>query len=67
MSTYDLTKPRHNPASGQALSCLAAGTGPAVVWTVVGGVPRALGATTAGIPTAAAKNALPFVQISAAD
>ena len=61
MSTYDSG---HNPARRQALSCLAAWTGAAVVWTVAGGVPRALGATTAGTPTAAAKNALTFVQIS---
>ena len=41
MSTYDRTGPGHNPARRQALSCLAAWTGAAVVWTVAGGVPRA--------------------------
>ena len=64
MSTYDRTGPGHNPARRQALSCLAAWTGAAVVWTVAGGVPRALGATGYGTPTAAAANALTFVQIS---
>jgi hypothetical protein len=64
MSTSDPAGPGHNPARRQALTCLAAWTGAAVVWTVAGGVPRALGATSAGTPTAAAKNALTFVQIS---
>ena len=64
MSTYDRAGPRHNPARRQALSCLAAWSGAAVVWTVTGGVPRALGATTAGPTTAAVANALTFVQIS---
>ena len=48
----------------QALSCLAAWSGAAVVWTVAGGVPRALGATSGGATTAAEPNALTFVQIS---
>ncbi|HEV8501222.1 MAG TPA: metallophosphoesterase [Casimicrobiaceae bacterium] len=48
----------------QALSCLAAWSGAAVVWTVAGGVPRALGATSGGTTAAAAPNALTFVQIS---
>ena len=39
-----------------ALRCLGGWAGAAVVWTVVGGVPRTLGATTAGHTTAAAKN-----------
>ena len=64
MSTYDPAGPGHNPARRKALSCLAAWSGAAVVWTVAGGVPRALGATSAGTPTAAAANALTFVQIS---
>jgi Icc protein len=64
MSTYDPAGPGHNPARRKALSCLAAWTGAAVVWTVAGGVPRALGATSAGTPPAAAANALTFVQIS---
>lgn len=53
-----------DPARRQALSCLAGWTGAAVVWSVVGGVPRALGATNAGPPAAAAAHALTFVQIS---
>ncbi|HEV3018209.1 MAG TPA: metallophosphoesterase [Burkholderiaceae bacterium] len=61
---HDPTRPGHNPARRQALNCLAAWTGATVVWTVAGGVPRALGATGEGAPTAAAKNALTFVQIS---
>ena len=56
--------PDHDPSRRKALSCLAAWTGAAVVWSVVGGVPRALGATNAGTAAAAAKNALTFVQIS---
>src|SRR6476620_1461380 len=48
----------------QALSCLATWTGAAVVWTVAGGVPRALGATRGDTPMAASINALTFVQIS---
>ena len=48
MSTYDRAGPGHNPARRKALTCLAAWSGAAVVWTVTGGVPRALGATTAG-------------------
>jgi len=64
MSTYRTKDPGHNPARRQALSCLAAWSGAAVVWTVSGGVPRALGATGSGIVTPADKNALTFVQIS---
>jgi 3',5'-cyclic AMP phosphodiesterase CpdA len=63
MSTYDPAGP-NNPARRKALSCLAAWTGAAVVWTVAGGVPRALGATNAGTPMAADANAMTFVQIS---
>src|SRR5580765_7899870 len=47
----------------KALGCIAGWAGAAVVWTVVGGVPRTLGATTGGIASAA-KNAFTFVQIS---
>ncbi len=54
----------HNPSRRQALSCLAAWTGAAVVWTVAGGVPRALGATTSDKIAATPGNALAFVQIS---
>ena len=64
MSTHDPAGPGHNPARRKAMSCLAAWTGAAVVWTVAGGVPRALGATSYGSPKAAAANALTFVQIS---
>ena len=64
MSKHDRAEPGHNPARRQALSCLAAWTGAAVVWTVAGGVPRALGATNVGTPSAGAPNELTFVQIS---
>src|SRR5207302_4645423 len=64
MSTHDIADSGHKLTRRRALSCLAAWTGAAVVWTVAGGVPRTLGATTAGAPTAAAKSALTFVQIS---
>jgi len=64
MTTSDPNGPGHDPSRRRALSCLAAWTGSAVVWTVAGGVPRALGATGAGTPAAAAKNSLTFVQIS---
>jgi Icc protein len=64
MSTCDPAGPGHNPSRRKALSCLAAWSGAAVVWTVAGGVPRALGATNAGSPAPAAANALTFVQIS---
>ena len=49
----------------QALACLAHWSGAAVVWTVAGGVPHALGATRGDTPLMAqAGNALTFVQIS---
>src|ERR1700675_1675796 len=64
MSANDPAGPGHNPARRKTLSCLAAWTGAAVVWTVAGGVPRALGATSAGTPATAATDALTFVQIS---
>jgi hypothetical protein len=54
----------HDPERRRALGCLAAWTGAAVVWSVVGGVPRALGATNGGAPAPASKHALTFVQIS---
>ena len=54
----------HDPSRRRALGCLSAWSGAAVLWTVTGGVPRALGATNADAPPAAAKGALTFVQIS---
>jgi 3',5'-cyclic-AMP phosphodiesterase len=54
---------RYDPCRRKMLGCLAAWSGAAVVWTVTGGVPRALGATTSGT-RAADRNALTFVQIS---
>lgn len=66
MNTSDSDKrdDAHDPDRRKALSCLAAWTGAAVVWTVAGGVPRALGATSAGPLATASKHALTFVQIS---
>ena len=46
----------------KALGCIAGWAGAAVVWNVVGGVPRALGATDGSVKAAA--NAFTFVQIS---
>ena len=54
----------HIPGRREALRCLSAWSGAAVVWTVSGGIPRALGATGAGAPPAAARDTLTFVQIS---
>jgi Icc protein len=55
---------KHDPGRRNALGCLSAWSGAAVVWTVVGGVPRALGATNEQVTAAAAGGALTFVQIS---
>jgi 3',5'-cyclic-AMP phosphodiesterase len=63
VSAYDNIGGPSDPARRKALTCLAAWTGAAVVWTVSGGVPRALGATP-GKLSAADKNSLTFVQIS---
>ena len=52
------------PDRRKALGCLAAWTGAAVVWSVAGGVPRALGVTNGGKPVATPKGAFTFVQIS---
>jgi len=53
-----------DPGRRKALSCLAGWTGAAVVWTMVGGIPKALGVTNSGSITAASKNDFTFVQIS---
>jgi hypothetical protein len=63
MSTQDPDTP--TLTRRQALKCLASWSGAAVVWTVAGGVPRALGATRGDTPMAATQaGALTFVQIS---
>ena len=63
MSTQDPDTP--TLTRRQALKCLASWSGAAVVWTVAGGVPRALGATRGDTPMAASQaGALTFVQIS---
>jgi Icc protein len=53
-----------NPQRRKTLGCLAAWSGAAVVWTLAGGVPRALGATTTGGVAATSKHAFTFAQIS---
>jgi Icc protein len=53
-----------NPQRRKTLGCLAAWSGAAVVWTLTGGVPRALGATSSGGVAAASKHAFTFAQIS---
>lgn len=53
-----------NPQRRKTLGCLAAWSGAAIVWTLAGGVPRALGATTSGGVAAASKHAFTFAQIS---
>jgi hypothetical protein len=53
-----------DPHRRQALGCLAAWSGAAIVWTLSGGVPRALGATSDGPPAAADPHSLTFAQIS---
>ena len=52
------------PSRRKALSCLAGWTGAAVVWTMVGGIPKALGVTNSGAMAAASKHDFTFVQIS---
>jgi len=64
MSKQDRSVPEHRITRRQALQCLAQWSGAAVVWTVTGGVPRALGATRGDVPAGAAPGALTFVQIS---
>ena len=64
MRTFDSTPPGHDPSRRQALRCLATWSGAAVVWTVAGGVPRALGATGATGASGGDAGALTFVQIS---
>ena len=64
MSPHDIDPHGHSPARRRALSCLSAWSGAAVVWTLAGGVPRALGATGQGTLMAPATGALTFVQIS---
>jgi 3',5'-cyclic-AMP phosphodiesterase len=54
----------HDPNRRQALGCLSAWSGAAIVWTLAGGIPVALGATRDGTPRTPAPNALSFVQIS---
>jgi hypothetical protein len=52
------------PGRRKALGCLAAWSGAAVIWSVAGGVPRTLGATTTGKTGAESRDTFSFVQIS---
>lgn len=53
-----------DPTRRKTLACLAAWSGAAVVWSVVGGIPRALGATNEATPISPDPYALTFAQIS---
>jgi 3',5'-cyclic-AMP phosphodiesterase len=53
-----------NTGRREALRCLAGWTGAAVMWSVVGGVPRTVGATTSDSALALPKNVFTFAQIS---
>ena len=64
MSFSDDDRGLSQPDRRKALRCLAAWSGAAVIWTVAGGVPRALGVTNSGKVAAAPKGAFTFVQIS---
>jgi Icc protein len=64
MSTHHPDRPGHSASRRRALTCLATWTGTAVVWTVTGGVPRALGAARDPVPAGVAQDPLTFVQIS---
>lgn len=62
MTTHDDS--RRRVTRREALQCLAGWTGAAIVWTVAGGVPRAIGATREGALAASRSDAFSFVQIS---
>jgi 3',5'-cyclic-AMP phosphodiesterase len=64
MNTHDRAAAARPMTRRDALGCIARWSGAAVVWTVAGGVPRALGATTEGLNSAGDNHALNFVQIS---
>ena len=64
MAAPDPADPAPRISRRQALRCLAAWTGTAVVWSVAGGVPHALGASGDRTPIASSNGALTFVQIS---
>jgi len=53
-----------DPHRRQALGCLSAWSAAAIVWTVSGGVPMALGATRGETPRRPEDHAFTFVQIS---
>jgi Icc protein len=63
-SPRDRSDDSYDPSRRKALSCLAAWSGAAVMWGVVGGVPRAIGATGGAGLGADDKKLFTFVQIS---
>ena len=63
MDSQESNRSRSAMTRRQALACLAQWSGAAVVWTVSGGVPRALGATGSNTRPAGTSD-LTFVQIS---
>jgi len=65
MSEHDDTATTgFDPSRRSALGCLAGWTGAAILWTVAGGIPRALGATSSGSMKAASSRDFTFAQIS---
>lgn len=63
MNKHDLDCPRSAARRG-ALGCMARWSGAAVVWTVGGGVPHALGAVGNGMRASSAEAPFTFVQVS---
>jgi 3',5'-cyclic-AMP phosphodiesterase len=61
-STHDASTNRMSRR--QALSCLGVWSGSAVIWSLAGGVPRALGMANDPVAKKAAKNSFSFAQIS---
>ena len=53
-----------DPGRRKALSCIAGWTGAAVVWTIAGGIPKALGVTNSGKIAVPSKHDFTFAQIS---
>jgi len=64
MTTHDREPAANGVDRRQALRCLATWTASAVIWSVAGGVPRAIAATGDGRAAPAPTGALTFAQIS---
>ncbi|HEX7327380.1 MAG TPA: metallophosphoesterase [Casimicrobiaceae bacterium] len=63
MTKHDLDR-AHSAARRGALGCIARWSGAAVVWSVAGGIPYAVGATGNGMRPPRAETPFTFVQIS---